>query len=128
MKVSLSDLRAAIADTVTATGEIVCTSTYPAAPIPPFAVAGFPDLIDYDKTMGGYSTVYLPVTVWVSMADADTGQTELDALLSGGIRAALQTATAVEWHTCQVDSVNNIRPDDVGSATLAADINLTLTA
>ena len=109
--------------------ELTCFSRLPASPVPPFAVVMYPDAIDFAATLEGHSTYSIPVSVYVGLADVDSGQDALDGYITGGIREAIYGATAPPWVSVNVDSVTNIRPEKVGDAAcLVADFNLTLIA
>jgi len=127
MSATLREIREDIAAAVAT--EITCYSKLPAAPIPPFAVVMWPDVIEFDRTLSGLSTYQIPVTLYVSLADVDSGQDTLDGYISGGIREALYGAVTPAWRNVNVETVTNIRPESIGDiACLAADLNLTIIA
>lgn len=100
-------------------GTITAYDTLPGAPIPPFAVVMYPDLIDLDRTMGGLHEYELTVDVYVSLADVKTGQEALDDIIDGGMKAALE-AYAGPWRNIRIDSVRNIRPEALDNVSCLA--------
>lgn len=107
-------------------GVVTCYDTLPASPIPPFAVVMWPDLITFNARMSGLHQYDLSVDVWVSLADVTSGQKQLDDLIDGGIKAALEEATTPPWRTIHVQSVRDIRPESLDSIRcLAASFTIT---
>jgi hypothetical protein len=124
---TLREIREDIATAVSA--ELQCFDKLPAAPIPPFAVVMWPSVIEFDLTLSGLSTYSIPLTIYVSLADVDSGQDALDGFISGDIREAIYAAESPHWRNVNIESVTNIRPETIGSTScLAADFNLTIIA
>lgn len=108
-------------------GVVTTYDTLPASPLPPFAVVTWPDLITFNARMSGLHQYDLTLDVWVSLADVTAGQKELDALIDGGIRAALEGAASPPWRTMQVTGVRDIRPENLDSIRcLAASFTLSI--
>jgi len=126
----ISSLREVREELAAAIGDVVPThSVLPASPEPPFAVVMWPQEIDLSRTLAGHSQISIAITVYVGMTDIEAGQKQLDDFISGSISSSIQDHSTDAWRNVIVESVTNIRPEDVGEAKcLAADFNLTLIA
>ena len=127
MKSTLSEVRTELATAIAPA--IKAYDILPASPELPCAVVLWPKRIDFAETLAGHSRVNLDISVFVSLADIDTGQRKLDALISGAIASLLHSHSTSTWQALIVESVTNIRSEKLGDrAVLAADFNLTLIA
>lgn len=126
---SLATLRAEFGMALADFDEARVYTATPATPEMPCIIVGWPKIIEFNQTLGGLARYELGLTVLVSMSDVERAEIELDSILTGGLRAALYDHASSVWNAFFVESVTNIRPENVGNAAaLAADINVVLLA
>jgi hypothetical protein len=95
----LSGIMAGIATslkTVPALGNHVFAYTPDSLPSPPYAIVGFPELIEFDFTMGGGNAdMQIPVRIYVAKVDERGGQLKLHAMMdprgAGSINDAIES-------------------------------------
>ena len=64
----------------------------PAAPVPPCAIVGAPDTIEFDSTFGDSSTAFYGVTLLAARGDDATAQALIDSWLNVGTALSVRDA------------------------------------
>lgn len=101
----------------------------PGSPTPPFGVVQWPESLTFNSRLGGLNEYNIALTIYVSLADVDGGQDQLDEFVSGPIRTTLEHHVTTVWRSIIISSVDNFRPEAIGEAAcLAADFNIQLIA
>jgi hypothetical protein len=95
--------------------------------VPPAAIVGFPESIDYDETMGrGADHLQLPVIVVVARRDGRSARgRRLTKYVAGtgtdSVKAAIEAYAATAYHSARVERV------EFGTATVAGVEHLSAT-
>jgi hypothetical protein len=93
--------------------------------VPPAAIVGFPESIDYDETMGrGADHLQLPVIVVVARRDGRSSRPRLTKYVAGtgtdSVKAAIEAYAATAYHSARVERVEFGTPTIAGVEHLAA--------
>lgn len=116
-----AELAAVIRD---ATSGITVYDHIPVTPSTPSIYVGWPEYVDLTNgTLGGQVPFDLPITFCVGLADARAAQEGMGRLIYGDVPNALERHRTDAWHSLQLVSVSNTRPDD---NRLLTDLNVTL--
>ena len=130
---SLSELRVALAQAMSAVPNLRTSATVPDAPRPPIAVV-MPDRIEYDlNARRGADTFFFTIMLLVGRADDRAAQNNLDAYLVGpdSIKAAVEADRTLggKANTCRVTQMSNYSSMPVGEVVyLAAQFTVEVTA